>query len=215
MYTIDNTYTCICFPLQTAFYFPLHKRLRALMRIKEFRDLLDHEYDRPRATNPNLLSDVYDGSAWKNFMGPPQKPCKRIGLVGCSDGFQAFTSGTLSLTPLVLSIFSLPPALRFKNEYMLLHMLLPTDVKGMGLKKYYDFAARYELNFLYHKGFFLQQQGLICFVTHRPHYYPRPPSTSHTPSPPRSRWSQSQSFQLLNGYDRSPRTSRHVRGNWI
>ena len=112
--------------------------------------MLEHEHSRPR--NPNLISDVYDSPAWKSFMGVPKSPCDRIGVQGCSDGFQAHNCGTLSLNPLSFAILSLPPGLRFKTKYMLLSMLLPSNLKGIGLKKYYDFAAEYELNTLYHQG---------------------------------------------------------------
>ena len=147
----------------------MYKRLRALLRLKQFRDMLDHEYTRPRARNPNLVSDVYDSPAWQSFMGPPQKPAKRIGLLGCSDGFQAHLAGTLSMHPVVYAILSLPPALRFKSEYMLLNMFLPTNAKAFGLKKYYDFSAGYELNYLFHKGLLLvffttATIHLFCFV---------------------------------------------------
>ena len=50
-------------PFEKAFYYPMYKRLRALLRLKQFRDMLDHEYTRPRARNPNLVSDVYDSPA--------------------------------------------------------------------------------------------------------------------------------------------------------
>ena len=139
--------------LQRAFYFPLHKRLRALFRLRNFKKLLEHEHSRPR--NPSLISDVYDSPAWRSFMGVPKSPCERIGLLGCSDSFQAHNCGTLSLIPLEYVILSLPPALRFKSEYMLLSMFLPTNVKGLGQKKYYDFTAEYELNKLYHTGSFI------------------------------------------------------------
>ncbi len=98
------------------------------------------------------MSDIYDSRAWKQFMGKPKQPCDRIGLQGCTDGFQAFDSGTLSFKPIVFSIASLPPALRYKSEFMLLLMLLPSNAKSLGLKKYFDFAARYELNSLFTKG---------------------------------------------------------------
>ena len=35
---------------------------------------------------------------------------------------------------------------------MLLLMLLPSTMKGVASKKYYDFAARFELNDLFHTG---------------------------------------------------------------
>ena len=124
--------------------------MQAFLRIPGFREMLDHEFTRPR--NPDLMTDVYDSPAWKSFMGPPSSPCERIGLVGCSDGFQAFNSGTLSLTPIAFSNFSLPPALRWKSEFMLLMCLLPPNCKGLASKKYYDFAVDYELNALFRRG---------------------------------------------------------------
>ena len=46
---------------------------------------------------------------------------------------------------------SLPPAVRNKTENMLLLMLLPATMKK-GQKKYFDFAADFELNDLYFNG---------------------------------------------------------------
>ena len=144
---------------QKVFYYSMEQRIRAFLRIPGFRSLLEHEYTRPRPTNPNVMADVYDGSAWQTFMGPSSSPCNRIGLQGCTDGFQAYVSGTLSLKPWVFSILSLPPALRFKSEFMILLMFLPTNVKGYGQKKYYDFAATFELNRLHHTG-------IMCLFFH-------------------------------------------------
>ena len=137
--------------MQRAFYFSIRERLRAFLRISGFRDLLEHERLRPRAEN--IMTDTYDSPAWKNFMGEPTYPCSRIGLQGCTDGFQAHdVSGCLSLKPFMLANFSLPPALRFQTQFMFLMMLLPVNVKGYGFKKYFDFAASFELNSLYHTG---------------------------------------------------------------
>jgi hypothetical protein len=62
------------------------------------------------------------------------------------------------MKPVVHANFSLPPALRFKTEYMFMHMLLPCEAHGYGLKKYFDFAVDAELYSLYHTGF------LVLFV---------------------------------------------------
>jgi len=139
------------FVVQRAFYFSIRERLKAFLRIPGFRELLEHERLRPRAP-ANIMADTYDSPAWKNFMGEPGYPCKRIGLQGCTDGFQAHVAGTLSMKPFMLANFSLPPALRFKTQFMFLMMLLPTNVKGYGLKKYFDFASTFELSSLYYKG---------------------------------------------------------------
>ena len=133
-----------------AFYFPLHKRLQAFLQVPGFRKLLEHEFSRPR--NEHLMTDVYDSPAWQSFMGPPTQPCKRIALQGCSDGFQAHACVSFGMKPIEFCILSLPPALRFKPEFMLIMMLLPEHVKGFGQKKYYDFAAEFELNSLFYRG---------------------------------------------------------------
>lgn len=120
------------------------------MRIRKFMQLLQHEYRRPRRRN--MMTDVFDSPAWKSFMGEPSFPCERIGMQYCTDGFPLFNCGSLSLKPAVFMILSLPPALRTKPEFMSLFMLLPSNVKCFSQKKYYDFAAEYELNDLFHTG---------------------------------------------------------------
>lgn len=147
------------------FYFSIRKRLRAFLRIPGFRQLLEHEHSRPRSRDENIMTDVYDGSAWKNFFGPPSSPCSRIGLQGCTDGFQAYTSGSLSIVPVVFANFSLPPALRLKTEYMFMHMLLPKNTKSYAKKKYFDFAATFELNALYHTGILLDFAYIFSIYT--------------------------------------------------
>lgn len=68
------------------------------------------------------------------------------------DGIPAFSANTLSLKPAELVNLSLPPGVRSKVENMLLLMLLPSTMKGDQAKKYYDFAAKYELNNLFETG---------------------------------------------------------------
>ena len=41
---------------------------------------------------------------------------------------------------------SLPPAIRSRSKYMLLLMLIPAAVKNDAQKKYFDFAAKFELD---------------------------------------------------------------------
>lgn len=136
---------------QRAFYFSIRERLKAFLLIPGFKDLLEHERLRPRGPE-NIMTDTYDSHAWKKYMGEPGYPCSRIGLQGCTDGFQAHVAGSLSMKPFMLANFSLPPALRFKTQFMFLLMLLPINVKGYGLKKYFDFAAKFELDSLYYTG---------------------------------------------------------------
>ena len=156
-------FICLLFFLicvQKALYFPLYQRLRSLLRVPGFRGLLEHEYTRPQPGDPNFMYDVYDCPEWKRMMGPPASPCNRIGVQACYDGFQAHNTGSLSIKPVVYEIFSLPPALRFKTEFMLLSMLLPSNAKNVGLKKYFDFSANFELKTLFYTG-----NNLICFAS--------------------------------------------------
>ena len=74
------------------------------------------------------------------------------GLLYCVDGIPAFKPGGLSLKPSEFMILSLPPWERCKPENMLLHMLLPSKLKAVALKKYYDWSAKYELTDLHVHG---------------------------------------------------------------
>jgi hypothetical protein len=112
--------------------------------------MCQHEFLRP--SNPDLLTDVYDGTAWKEFMGTCKYPNDRLGLQGCGDGFPVFDANTLSLTPWVFMNLSLPPGARGKPKYMLLFMLLQHSIKQEQKRKYFDFAATFELNDLFSKG---------------------------------------------------------------
>ena len=112
--------------------------------------MLQHEFFRPK--NANFLSDVYDSPAWKEFMGSCVYPNGRIGLQFCVDGIPAFSANTLSLKPAEFVILSLPPAVRHRIENILLLMLLPSTMKNDQAKKYYDFAATFELNDLFDNG---------------------------------------------------------------
>ena len=74
------------------------------------------------------------------------------GLQICIDGIPAFSCKTKSMKPLDAVNMSLPPALRALPRYILLMALVPDDIKQEGQKKYFDFAARYELNDMFHTG---------------------------------------------------------------
>ena len=132
--------------------------------------MLQHEFVRPRSNN--LMSDVYDSPAWQKFMGPAVYPNNRIGectqrpivlltnsyyshhvgLQFCVDGIPAFSANTLSLKPAEFVNLSLPPTERGKIENILLLMLLPSKMKADQSKKYYNFAAKYELIDLFRTG---------------------------------------------------------------
>ena len=136
--------------LERVFYFPLRSKIKALLRTPAYKKMLEHEFERPR--NRDLITDVYDTPAWKDFLGAVMSPNNRMGLQFCVDGIPAFSANTLSLKPAEFVNLSLPPTERSKIENILLLMLLPNSMKGDQSKKYYDFAARYELNDLFNTG---------------------------------------------------------------
>ena len=84
-------------------------------------------------------------------MTPVTYPNDRIAFQVCVDAIPAFAADTLSLKPFTWMNLSLSPTIRAKTRHMLLMMLLPAKLK-MGQKKYYDFAAKYELNRLFEEG---------------------------------------------------------------
>lgn len=62
---------------QQVFYFPIASKLKALFRLPAYKRMLQHEFFRTH--NENLMSDVYDAPAWKDFMGAVVFPNNRIG----------------------------------------------------------------------------------------------------------------------------------------
>ena len=97
------------------------------------------------------MSDVYDSPGWQSKVGTLRGQ-DYIVLHYCVDGIPAFNSGGLSIKPAEWMILSLPPALRTDPRNMLLHMLLPSTCKGLQSKKYYDWAASFEVNDLHKNG---------------------------------------------------------------
>lgn len=141
-----------CFCLQQILYFPLQPRIKALMRTKKYFDMCQHEFLRPKPHDPNVVADVYDSPAWRDFMGPATYPNKRLGFVFCIDAVPAFAEGSHSVKPGVFSNFSLPPTERGKPENMILLIVIPTKIKDPNVKKYFDFSATYELDDLFING---------------------------------------------------------------
>ena len=88
------------------------------------------------------MSDVYDSKAWRQRMGSPSDD--RIGILFCMDGTAIYEG--CSVTPAEYQMLSLPPQLRVKPEYMFLSLLLPTKLKAVSQKKYFDFIVAMELN---------------------------------------------------------------------
>lgn len=106
-----------------------------------------------RKSCPGLTTDVYDSPRWKKLAGPVTQSLVRILYQYCVDAFpwnNRKHGG--SMKPAHILLASLPPWLRYKVENMILHMFVPEKVKGLAAKKYYDFAARYEMNQLHDVG---------------------------------------------------------------
>ena len=139
-------------PNEVCWYFPLREKLQRLLSLSIFRDFLKHEMKRPH--NPKYMSDVYDAPMWVRVAGHFDRRGRltRILLQYCMDGIPAFSYGGLSVKPCEFLILNLPPTLRFKVNNMLLHMLIPNHLKGQAAKKYYDWAAAFEMNDLHARG---------------------------------------------------------------
>ena len=56
------------------------------------------------------------------------------------------------MKPAQLLLLSYPPWIRYKAENILVQMLVPEKLKAQPAKKYYDFAAKYEMNRLHDVG---------------------------------------------------------------
>ena len=85
---------------QEVYYFPIKDKLQALLKIPEFRKLLNHEFLRPRGRGS--YSDVYDAPAWKDLMGIVRFPNNRIGSYTWLLIVYSFCFGLLGLFCLLL-----------------------------------------------------------------------------------------------------------------
>ena len=109
-------------------------------------------HESTRQSTENCIADIYDAPRWRKVVGEPTLGIGRIGLEYCVDGTPIFRRKHLkSIKIAQFSIYSLPPWLRCKAEYMLVQMLVPSKLKGQAAKKYYDFAGR-EMNKLRRDG---------------------------------------------------------------
>lgn len=95
-------------------YLPIRDRLQRLLN-SDLRALFDYADTRSGGnlrTNGDLLSDVFDGSAYKDIMRMVPIGSTLIPLVFSSDGYNMFDTNQKSLWPLSYFILSLPPKLR-------------------------------------------------------------------------------------------------------
>jgi hypothetical protein len=93
------------------FYFlPFKPRLRKLLESKLLPKIFDfNEY---RSKDPNIISDVYDGSIWQLFESRMEINERLIGVELSWDGTNPFIHGTKSIWPVFCSILNFPSNVR-------------------------------------------------------------------------------------------------------
>ena len=138
-------------PNEVGFYFPLRDQFNGLLSIPAYREALLHEWRRSKS--PSHMSDVYDSPRWREKMGSPTPRLERVAIQGCVDSMPAHNRKNAgSVKPLQYVVLSLPPWIRYKPKHMLTQMLVVSHLKGDSAKKYYDWAATYEINDLHTTG---------------------------------------------------------------
>ena len=130
-------------PHEVCWFFPLREQIRSLIQMPHFRECLMYEKIHRRLRrchSDNFMCDIFDSPRWQEFAGPPGNDLNRIVLHGCVDGCPMFDhrEQVESAKPLQYFFINLPPWLRYKLQYMLVHALIPAELKGQSAKKYYD-----------------------------------------------------------------------------
>ena len=142
-------------PHEVCWYFPLCEQIRSMIQIPHFRECLMYEKTHRRLRrchSDNFMCDIYDSPRWKEFAGPPGNNLTRIVLHSCVDGCPAFDREQVeSVKPIQYWFCNLPPWLRYKLRYMLVHALIPAHLKGQAAKKYYDWLGT-EMTDLFRNG---------------------------------------------------------------
>ena len=142
-------------PVEYVVWFPLMARLAALLTLSQFQHYMRHENRRPIG-DPDIVTDVYDSTWWKEFMGEVRgNQITRMGLLLCLDGFPAFHSkhkGSPSLMPAEFIILSLPKHLRYDPDNILMWMLIPHSMSAASQLKYFKHICDAELNPLQTRG---------------------------------------------------------------
>jgi len=111
-------------------YTSLVSSLQSLFCRPSFYHLCEHWCkDFLEATSRSLLSDVYDGKLWKDFLqfqGTSFLEAKNsIAFMLNIDWFQPFKHHTYSIGVVYLAIMNLPRAIRFKRENIIVVALIP------------------------------------------------------------------------------------------
>ena len=113
---------------------------------------LPHPHSHSHTQVAGIMSDVYDSPQWAKVMGPPTRRLTRVALLGCVDGIPAFRIGGLSLVPSEWIFLNFAPEYRNRAGNIIIHMLLDSTLSANAMRKYYKFAANYEMNQLNQVG---------------------------------------------------------------
>ena len=106
----------------------------------------------------HYMCDLYDSPRWQRVAGSLciNRDLARIVLHQCVDGVETFTHGRQqsgpSVKPIQYFVANLPPWVRYKQSYLLVHALIPTHLKGKAAKKYYDWLGVHEMTPLHRAG---------------------------------------------------------------
>ena len=147
-------------PNETCFYFPIKSKLQQLLKLPQFRNNL--LYERTRKPNRRFWSDVFDAPRWRRVVGVCGQKT-RVVLQLCVDAFTAFAYGGMSVKPLEFIILNLPPSMRMRVKNMLLCMLIPAHLKQGHTRKYYNWAADYEIKDLHFRG--IDRVRVVVYAT--------------------------------------------------
>ena len=151
-------YLLITACMQVCWYFPLKGQLQYLLQIGNYHKLLMYEREhRSLRKQDEYMCDIYDSPRWQWVAGPlcVQRRLARIVLHACVDGVPAAAHGRQesgsTVKPLQYYVANLPPWLRYKMKWMIVHALIPAHLKGKSAKKYYDWLGHHEITPLYNE----------------------------------------------------------------
>lgn len=133
--------------VQVCWFFPLGEQIKRLLCIPQYKNLLNYERQhRAIRRHDNFICDVYDTPRWARVVGPPRTRLTRIVLLMCVDGVPAYGRKEVeTVKPIQYLILNLPPWLRYKLPYMLVHALIPAELKSEAARKYYDWLGINEI----------------------------------------------------------------------
>ena len=130
--------TCVYRPFKVFCSQSIIKSLQQLLCCPNF--LSNCEQWRHRHIHPDLLCDIYDGRAWKEFLVVNRKPfLTELHSFAFSlniDWFQPYKHVTDSVGAIYLSILNLPRQLRYKAENIILCGIIPGPKEPKDVNNY-------------------------------------------------------------------------------